>query len=98
MTKQEINTMQTETKLFVLKNNVSYAEKSYKRMLEMKDFIEQDIRYMYQTLIEELGEEEAMRLLADNDIDVVNMHKICNKWEATLKLLECWKTLKDIKL
>ena len=53
---------------------------------------------MYQTLIEELGEEEAMRLLADNDIDVVDMHEICNKWEATLKLLECWKTLKDIKL
>ena len=40
MTKQEINTMQTETKLFVLKSNVAYAEKSYKRMLEMKDFIE----------------------------------------------------------
>ena len=98
MTKQEINTMQTETKLFVLKNNVAYAEKSYERMLEMKDFIEQDIRYMYQTLIEELGEEEAMRLLADNDIDVVNMHKICNKGEETLKWLECWKTLQDIKL
>ena len=98
MTKQEIDELKLETKLSVLKYDVVYAEKTYERMLEMGDFVANNLKYSYQTIVEEVGEEKAARMFADSNIDIVQMQNICNRWEAILKLLDCWRTLQSIKL
>ena len=99
MTKQEINELKTDTRVSVFKYDVGYAEKAYERMLEMNDFVANNLRHSYQTLVEELGEEKAREMLEQEEPGVVDrMIAIADKWEATLKILELAKALQNIKL
>jgi hypothetical protein len=99
MTKQEISGLKPETKLSVLTHNVLYAEQAYERMLEMQQFVENDIRYMYETLKEDVGEEELRTMLEKEEPDFYNkMNSVCDRWEDTLKLIECFKIMKSLNL
>ena len=98
MTRQEIDELKLETKLGILKYDVDYAEKSYETMLGMGDFVANNLKYSYQTVVEELGEERARELLEEQGVTLEQINKICDKWEATLKLIECFKIMKNINL